>query len=252
MQGLFRVLAGLVTLAALPVLAADVPLKERVEARLVAARLVDKGDIQVEAQDGRVVLTGATLTWDARRRAEEAARKEAREVENRIKVVPEPRSDGEVRKDVARAVLSIPRFTVFDAVGATVQGGVVILTGSLYQPFLKDEVEERVGRVAGVVEVRNQIGVQPVSIFDDDLRRELYRAIYRDERLAQYATWAEPPIRILVERGKVRLVGSLSSPVEKALVEHLARGTMNFGVVNQIELESDQPKEDCKTTDLTS
>jgi osmotically-inducible protein OsmY len=241
MQGLMRVLAGVVTLAALPVLAADVTLKERVEARLVAARLLDRGDLQVEVHDCRVVLTGATTTWDVRRRAEAAARKEAREVENRIQVVPEARSAEAFRKDLEHALWT-PQVSAFDAVGATLEGGVVTLTGSVYRAFLKDEIEDQVGRVAGVTELRNRIEVQPVSFFDDRLRRELYRAVYGDGPLAQYANWPEPPVRILVDRGKVTLEGTLSSAVERTLVEHRARGTLNFGVENRIQLEGSKPE----------
>ena len=149
------------------------------------------------------------------------------------------RKDSEIRKDVADQVLRYAYYTVFDSIEAGVENGVVLLRGSVNQPRRKGDIEKRVAKVPGVKGVTSEIRVQPLSPFDDRLRRELVHRIYGDERFVQYASWAHPPIRIIVDRGRVTLTGVVGSAVEQQLVGHIARGTLAFAVDNQVKLESD-------------
>lgn len=242
----FRALSVIVLSSGFAVAAAadDAALKARVEARLAKAKLDQRGDIAVAVQDGAVALEGGVLTLDARRQAEKLAHKEAKRVDNHLQVLPEPRSDAQLRKDAEAAILRYPYYGVFDSVGLDVADGVVTLRGSVLQPYRRQEIDERVARLAGVREIRNEIRVQPVSILDDRLRAELYRAIYSDARFAQYRDWPNPPVRIVVENGRVTLTGYVASPVEQALLGHIARGTLAFGVDNRVRLENEPPQED--------
>jgi osmotically-inducible protein OsmY len=149
------------------------------------------------------------------------------------------RKDSEIRKDVFDQILSYSRYTVFDSIEAGVEEGVVTLRGSVNQPYRKTDIEKRVARIEGVKGVSSEIRVQGVSSFDDRLRRELVRRIYGDERFVQYASWAHPPIRIIVDKGRITLTGLVGSAVEQQLVGHIARGTLAFAVDNQVRLESD-------------
>lgn len=152
-------------------------------------------------------------------------------------------SDQELLDAVASAILRHPHYGVFDSVGARVEAGVVTLTGSVNQPWRKEELERRVARVDGVREVRNQIRVQPVSFNDDRLRMELYRRIYGHSLFARYASLADPPIRIIVENGHVTLTGVVNSEVERAVLGSIARSTLSFGVDNRVQIESETRKE---------
>ena len=149
------------------------------------------------------------------------------------------RKDSEIRKDVFDPILRYPWYTVFDSIAAGVDEGVVTLRGSVNQPYRKTDIERRVAGIAGVKDVRSEIRVQGVSSFDDRLRRELVHRIYGDERFVQYASWAHPPIRIIVDKGRITLTGLVGSAVEQQLVGHIARGTLAFSVDNQVKLESD-------------
>jgi len=233
-----------------PALADDTGLRERIEARLGKAGLADRGQIEVRVTNGEAVLSGFTTTVDAQRRAEKAARKETRTVDNRLLVVPaKPKEDSEIRKAVSDAVLGYVYYGVFDSVGVGVDHGGVTLQGSVLQSWHKDEIEQRVARLEGVRAVRNEIRVQPVSSFDDRLRLQLYRRIYGDGLFERYATFVNPPIRIVVENGNITLTGVVNSRVEKAALESIARGTLAFRVDNQVQVESDIEKE---PTDKTS
>jgi hyperosmotically inducible protein len=233
------------TLMAPPADAADArgPLKSRVEERLSDAKLDQQGDIVVTERDGGVVLEGGVLTLDAQRQAEKLARKETKKVENQLRVVSEPVTDDALRHAVAEAILQYPRYEVFDSVDLAVSEGSVALSGSVLQPYRKTDIEERVARVEGVKEIRNEIRVQPVSGFDDRLRAQLFRAIYGDQRFVHYRHWADPPIRIVVENGHVTLTGYVNSAVERTVLDHIARSSASFGVVNRVQVEGDSTKE---------
>lgn len=227
----------------------DTVLRERIEARLAKAGLSERGQVEVAVKDGTAVLSGFTLTVDAQRAAEKAARKETKVVENHLRVLPEEKAgDDDVRKAVAQAILSDPTYGVFDSVGVGVEAGVVLLQGSVNQPWRKDDLDRRVARVPGVREIKNEIRVQPASFHDDRLRRELYRKIYGDTLFERYRSWPDPPIRIIVENGNVTLTGIVNSRVEQAVLGSIARGTLSFKVDNQVQVESEIPKEAARKT----
>lgn len=232
-----------------PAAADDAGVRERIEARLRKADLTERGRIDVEVEGGTAVLAGFTTTVDARRQAEKAARKETKMVDNRLRVVPVPVDDAALRQAVADSVLGYVHYGVFDSVGVGVDHGIVTLQGSVLQPWRRTEIEGRVARLDGVREIRNDIRVQPVSSFDDGLRRQLYRRIYGDGLFRRYATFATPPIRIIVENGNVTLTGVVNSRVEKTALESIARGVLAFRVDNQVQVESDIGKEPEKSTE---
>jgi hyperosmotically inducible protein len=245
--GLVGLLGALLMVAA-PVLASDAALQKRVQERLAKAGLEQRGNVQVSVKDGAVRLDGFTLTVDARRDAEKAACKETKRVESHLAVRPEPRPERELRAAVVGAILAEPRYGVFDSVSVSLKDGVVLLQGSVRQPWLRDALDDRVAQVAGLRDIKNEIRVAPSSIFDDRLRAQLYRRIYGDDLFVRYASWANPPIRIVVENGKVTLTGVVNDPVEQAKLGMIARGTLAFRVDNLVEVESERPKEPAKTT----
>jgi hyperosmotically inducible protein len=149
------------------------------------------------------------------------------------------RKDFQVFKDIAQEVLTYPRFTVFDDVAGSVDQGVVTLRGKVTMPYKVKELERRVARVAGVRQVRNEIHVLPVSFFDDDLRYQIARAIYRNPGFWQYAAMANPPIHIVVENGSVTLTGVVNSNVERMLARSLASSFGAFSIRNELKTDAE-------------
>jgi osmotically-inducible protein OsmY len=239
--------AAFIIAAALPALADDATLRSKVEARLERSRVAREGDVRVQVDRGTVVLDGAVTTLSARREAEKQAKKEAKVVENRLRVVPDERTDKEIVREVRSAILRYPFYTVFDSIEVWVEDGVVALQGSVYRPNRKEDVESLVAEVRGVREIRNDIDVQSVSIFDDRLRRQLYRQIYGSEDFVHYANRANPPIRIVVDRGRVTLTGYVNSNVERALIDSIARQSLAFDVKNEIKVDGDDAREERRT-----
>jgi len=133
-------------------------------------------------------------------------------------------TDEHVRDEVARALSSYARLTVFDDVQAHVESGVVTLTGKVTAPLKKDELGKRVGKAGGVDVVRNEIEILPASTGDDELRRRIARAIYGNAAFWRYAAMPTPPIRILVDRGRVTLTGTVATESDRVLARSLATG----------------------------
>src|SRR6184192_1061457 len=125
------------------------------------------------------------------------------------------RKDFQLFKDVATSVERYAQFTIFDDVSASVKDGVVTLTGKVTMPYKRDDIEKRVSKIDGVTSVRDNITVLPVSTFDDDLRIRIARSIYNNANFWNYAVMPNPPIHIVVERGRVTLTGVVNSDVDR-------------------------------------
>jgi osmotically-inducible protein OsmY len=106
-------------------------------------------------------------------------------------------------------------------------------------PYKRDDIERRVRKVEGVETVENKIGVLPVSHFDDELRFRIARAIYSHSSFWHYAAMANPPIRIVVNRGHVSLEGVVHSNVDRMLARSLASGFGAFDVKNGLKTDAE-------------
>jgi osmotically-inducible protein OsmY len=238
--------AGILALAGIalctgPASADDTALQGRVDERLRQAGLDRQPDVRATVSEGGVTLDGVVTTVAARNAAEKAARKEVKTVVDQLRVVPEAeRSDADVNKAVTKAILGYVHYGVFDSVSMGVENGVVTLTGSVYQPFHKGDIEARVAKVPGVRDIKSDIVVQSNSFFDERLRRQIAAQVY-GRGLLTNASMSIPPVRILVDAGRVTLTGYVNSAVERALVGNAARGSLAFGVDNQIQLDHEHP-----------
>jgi hyperosmotically inducible protein len=152
-------------------------------------------------------------------------------------VQAQDRRDTQLADRVATAISQYTRYTIFDDISGTIDQGVVTLTGKVTMPFKRDDVEKIVARIDGVKSVNNQIGVLPTSIFDDQLRSRIARAIYGSSAFWPYASMVNPPIHIVVENGHVTLTGVVVSQVDRVLVQSLATGHGEFAVTNALKTE---------------
>jgi hyperosmotically inducible protein len=114
-----------------------------------------------------------------------------------------------------------------------------VLDGWVTMPFKRNDIEKRVRTVAGVNAVENNIQVLPVSQFDDELRFRIARAIYGNSAFWNYAAMANPPIHIVVNRGRVTLAGVVQSNVERQLARSLATGFAAFEVKNELKTDEE-------------
>jgi osmotically-inducible protein OsmY len=153
------------------------------------------------------------------------------------------RKDLQVFNDIANQVNRYTQLTIFDSISASVTDGRVVLSGWVTMPFKRDDLERRVRKVDGVNAIDNRIGVLPVSHFDDDLRFRISRAIYGHSLFWNYANMANPPIRIVVNRGRVTLEGVVHSNVERMLARSLASGFNAFEIKNALKTDAEVREE---------
>jgi hyperosmotically inducible protein len=153
--------------------------------------------------------------------------------------VAQDRRDVQLADAVVRQVNGYPQFTIFDDVDLRVDQGAVTLTGKVTMPYKRDDIGKRVARIDGVREVSNNIEVLPVSIYDEQLRYRIARAIYRNPSFWTYAAMANPPIHVIVENGRVRLTGVMNSEVERMLARSLATGFGELSVVSELRTDAE-------------
>jgi hyperosmotically inducible protein len=149
------------------------------------------------------------------------------------------RKDLQIFRDISNQVNRYTQFTIFDNVEAEVTNGRVVLSGAVTMPYKKEDIERRVRKVDGVLSLENKIDVLPVSLFDDELRFRVARAIYGNSSFWNYAAMANPPIHIIVNRGRVTLVGVVNSNVERQLARSLATGFGEFEVKNELKTDAE-------------
>lgn len=147
--------------------------------------------------------------------------------------------DLQVFRDVQKQVLQYPQFTIFDSINAEIEDGVVVLTGKVTMPYKRNDIEKRIAKLDTVTEVQNKIEVLPVSQYDDELRLRISRAIYGNSNFWRYATMANPPIHIIVDRGHVTLEGVVNSNVDRMLARSLASGFGAFSVKNELKTDAE-------------
>ena len=149
------------------------------------------------------------------------------------------RKDFQVARDVSKQVLTYSQFSIFDAVHMQVDDGLVTLTGKVTMPYKKNDIERRVRKLASVERLDNRIEVLPVSQFDDDLRFRIARAIYSNPNFRPFASMVNPPIHVIVERGRVTLEGVVNSQVDRMLARSIASNFLAFDIKNALKTEAE-------------
>lgn len=127
----------------------------------------------------------------------------------------------------------------FNALALKAENGVVTLSGDVHDYPSRDSALAIVETTAGVKDVIDNINVLPTSIFDDDIRLRVARAIYGNSALSRYALDPQKPIRIIVDNGHVTLYGVVDSQLDKQLAETQARSVPNvFSVDDKLMVAS--------------
>lgn len=143
-----------------------------------------------------------------------------------------------LQEAVRHELAMVPRYGVFDNIEFQLDGSTVILMGEVSKPIVKDDAKNALRHVEGVTRVVNNIEVLPLSPNDDRLRMAVYRAVYGAPALApRYAMQANPPIRIIVKNGHVRLEGFVANQMDRSIAGMRASGVFGaFSVKNDLKI----------------
>jgi hyperosmotically inducible periplasmic protein len=127
---------------------------------------------------------------------------------------------------------------LFNYMTASVQNGVVVVSGEARTDYDRDSALALVNNTPGVRDVVNDIKVASASIFDDQVRLRAARAIYRDSVLSRYAIDPAYPIRIVVDNGKLSLYGTVATQMDKNVAGIRANQVFGaFSVQNNLQVE---------------
>lgn len=161
----------------------------------------------------------------------------AKDVKAQVALSPQQQAEKEVRHEL----LMLPFLSVFDDLSFVVEGNVVTLMGSVTRPVLRSSAANVVKQIEGIDQVNNNIEVLPLSPFDDRIRMAAFRKIYGDNVLStRYGFRANPPIRIIVKNGNIRLTGVVANTGDRNIAGIRAREVSGaFSVVNELQVSKD-------------
>jgi osmotically-inducible protein OsmY len=195
----------------------DSEIQAAVQKALSASRF--KG-IQASVQGGAVTLTGTVDVVATKINADQKAHhvKGVTAVRNDIQVAGSEMSDAQLQQKLQKAITydlwgNVP--IQFQAISVQVQGGVATVGGHAAGPVAAADAIAVVANTKGVKDVVDNIQVDPVSDFDNQIRMQEYRAIYGYPLLNQFAIDPEKPIRIQVANGHVTLYGTVDTKAER-------------------------------------
>src|SRR5713101_4786 len=207
------------TLVAQPATATryDNQIQATVSQRLAAKKQFQ--EVKSTVEDGIVTLTGTVDLYQRKLDAARLARKTSnvQGVRNLITVAGPNVPDAQLEQKLAKKLryVRVGYDNTFDYFALGVKDGVVTVEGQDRTGVGRDEALADIANMPGVKDVVSSISIEPVSLFDDELRLRAARVIYRDSVLSKYAIDPAHPIRIIVENGHVTLYGSVDSTMDK-------------------------------------
>jgi osmotically-inducible protein OsmY len=239
----FGLMIGL--LIASPVFATGQSQDEKVQAeiqnKIYHTKSFNRSQIQVSYNQGVVTLTGTVTDLGAKLDAERAARKVkgVESVVDQVTVDTEDIKPAQMLEAARHAVVMYPRYGIFDNIELSAQGNTLVVSGQVTQPYKKSDLGAILSHVPGVAGFENDLEVLPTSIFDDQIRFRVARAIYSDPLFVYYRNQAIPPIHIIVKNGNVRLVGVVASQLDRSKAEMDARlAATYFGLTNDLRVSN--------------
>ena len=192
-------------------------------------------NVQASVNQGVVTLSGTVDLFKDKEKLDQKFRKRNGVAELRDDVLVAGASVADLKlQETLADKLRYDRINfghVFNELTLEVKDGVATVGGVVRTPVDKSSALSEVSNTPGVKGVVDQIKVAPTSIYDDRLRLEIARAIYR--RLPPgYALDPQAPIRIVVVNGNVDLYGVVDSNVDRQLAVFQARSVPGVFSVN--------------------
>lgn len=198
-------------------------------------------DVKANVEDGIVTLTGTVDLYQRKLDAGKLARKahNSQGVRNLITVAGPNVPDAQLQDKLATKLTYVRQGydSTFDYFALGVKDGVVTVEGQDRTGVGRDEAMAEIANMPGVKDVIDNVKIAPVSNYDDGLRLQALRAIYRDPVLSKYAMDPARPIRIIVDNGHVTLYGAVNSTMDKQLAGMRASQLFGaFTVENKLEV----------------
>jgi hypothetical protein len=152
------------------------------------------------------------------------------------------KADPKVWEAVRHTLAMMPYISVFDFISFAMIENDVILTGWTVRDTNRGDAYRRVKRVEGVEHVTNNIMVLPLGSFDMDIRAQT-RAVLQ-QVIPRYFWASGSTVRIVVNNGRVILLGTVNSKADSDMAYIRARGVpMVFGVFNMLRVVTPEERD---------
>jgi|SRR5882672_4068676 len=200
--------------------------------------------VSASVEDGIVTLSGTVELFIDKENAEKRVRKvkNVDGVRNHIQIAGKQVSDLELRETLANKLRydRVGYGIAFNNLTVGVENGAVTIGGKVRDYPDRSSAIAIIETTPGVKNVVDEIDVAPVSLFDDDLRVRLARAIYSQPSLQRYALDPQAPIRIVVENGQVELAGVVLNKGDRQIAYAQASSVPGvFSVKNNLMVASE-------------
>jgi len=222
----------------------DNPIQTAVTQKLASKKQFS--DVKASVEDGIVTLTGTVDLYQSKLDAAKLARKTSgvtehvQGVRNLLTVAGANVPDAQLEQKLATKLryVRVGYDSTFDYFALGVKDGVVTVEGQDRTGIGRDEALSDIANMPGVKDVIDNVSLEPVSEFDDNLRLRAERVIYRDSVLSRYALDPARPIRIIVSNGHVTLYGSVDTKMDKDVAGIRANQLFGaFSVDNKLQVE---------------
>ncbi len=184
-------------------------------------------NVRASVEDGIVTLQGSVESYQNKVRLHDKVKglKGVEGLRNQVEVNTPAIADGQLLETLARKLRydRVDQGNVFNNLTLDVHDGRVVIGGNVRTDVDRDSAFAIVANAKGVTDVADNIQVAPVSIFDDELRFRLARAIYGSPTLERYALDPQAPIRIVVQNGHATLYGVVQSRMDRQIADLQAR-----------------------------
>jgi osmotically-inducible protein OsmY len=199
-------------------------------------------NVKATVEQGIVTLTGTVDLYQGKLDAAKLARKagHTQGVRNLVHVAGKNVTDAQLEQQLAKKLryVRVGYDNTFDYFALAVKDGVVAVAGQDRTGMGRDEALAAIANMPGVKDVIDNVSLEPVSRFDDELRWGAMRVIYGDSVLSKYAMDPARPIRIIVDNGHVTLYGSVDSAMDKTIAGLKANQLLGaFSVDNKLQVE---------------
>lgn len=198
--------------------------------------------VQISVKNGIVDLEGSVKTFATKEEIDKKAHrvKNVAAVRNKLQIAGAGEiSDQQLQQQIVKKLQydRVGYGNAFNAISATVQNGVVTLSGHALGPVAADSAVSLASNFPRVQDVIDNIQVDPLSPMDDRSRLAVYRAVYGFPSLNKYAIDPAQPIRITVVNGNVTLNGVVNSQADKNVAGIRANSVPGiFKVTNDLQV----------------
>lgn len=190
-------------------------LAKGVEAKIKNQKKVKIDGLKVTHADETVYLEGIANVYGSYFTAEKVASQYSgvKKVVNNIGVRKSNLADGDIALNVVQKVQGILPSDPFNLLQVRVKDGTVYLLGYVVDTSLPEKARNEAMWINGVQNVVDKVQLASISSQDERLRNAIYQ-VFRAE-YPQYFQGAHPSVVILVDAGRVTLIGSINTEADK-------------------------------------